>query len=84
MGSWMEIANMVIAIIGVLMVVGGMLSAGIWGVAKVTSSVDRLSVKVDALGSQVDRLGNSVDQLDMKLDEHGERITRLEAKNTES
>ncbi len=61
MGACMEVANMVIAIVGVLMTVGGMLSAGIWGVAKVTSSVDRLSVKVDALGSQVDRLGNSVD-----------------------
>ena len=80
----MEVANVFIAAIGLLITVGGLLSAGVWAVAKVTGSVDRLSVKVDALGGQVDRLGNSVDQLDMKLDEHGERITRLEAKNTES
>jgi len=74
----MDVWMLVIAILSLLLVGGGMISAGVWGVAKVSSSVDRLSVKVDSLGDRVDSLGHAVDRLDMKLDDHGQRIARLE------
>lgn len=80
----MEAWEIALATLAIIMTGGSMVAAGVWAVAKISGSVDRLSGKVDVLGTQVNMLSAAVTTLDDKLDAHGERITRLEAKNTES
>lgn len=71
---------LIITMSGVLLIAGGMTVSGVWAVARISGSVDRLGDKVDNLDQGVQGLSDSVNKLDGRLDDHSERIAALEGK----
>lgn len=71
MEAWQFAVSAFMAIV----TLGGLVWAGGWAVSRITTSLDALSARVH-------ELAKSVSDLDTKIDDHAERLARVEERMT--
>ncbi len=67
-----------LGVLGMMLTLLSITAAAVWVVAQIKGEGQAFRAELKGLSGEVKRLSTSVDGLDAKLDEHSDRIARLE------
>lgn len=62
----------------VMLTVGALVATAVWGVAKISSKLERLTERVDSLSRSINALASRHDTTDTRVENLTERVIRLE------
>ena len=71
--------SVILSLSAIILEVVVLIVAGVWAVGKIRSTSEVLNASVRTLDKTVERLAKTVERLDVKIDNHSERLSRLEA-----